>query len=106
MVVVQMGDDHVLDRLEIDAEGTESLADRLRDLALAQLGAALVEAGVDHDGPAAADDQPDVVGERHRHVVRVAAQKILGRAPVDPRIGKRIDFVDVVAHEAFLPGES
>jgi hypothetical protein len=37
--------------------------------------------------------------------VRIAAQKVLGRAAVDARIGQSIDFVDVVAHRTVLSGE-
>ena len=46
----------------------------------AALGVADVEAGVDHPRPVRPDDRPHEVVHRHRDVVRVAAEEVLGRA--------------------------
>jgi hypothetical protein len=79
MVVVQVRDDDVLDRLRVDPDRLQAFADRIRDQALALLRHGLVDASIDEKRAARADDRPDKVIERLQHVVQVAADEILRR---------------------------
>src|SRR6185295_15277701 len=60
------------------------------------------EAGVDHDLASAAADQPDEVVERHRPVVRVAADEILRCLAHVMRVLDRVDLV-LRGHETAPP---
>ena len=80
MVVVQVGDDDVLDFLGVDAEMLEQVGGIGLDLAAALLADGGVEAGVDHDRLAAdravaalveRDRHPDEIVHREVGVVRV-----------------------------------
>ena len=51
------------------------------------------KAGVDHDLAPGAADQPDEVVERHRPVVRIAADEVLRLAPRVVRVLERVDLV-------------
>ena len=72
VVVMQMGDDDVADRIGLDAKACQRIDRIERQLAGARLGLFGVEAGIDQDVAAAAADQPDEVIEvLRRGVVRI-----------------------------------
>src|SRR6266516_1085890 len=48
-----------------------------------------------------ADDRPDVIVERHRSVVRIAADEIRARQPIVPAVADRIDLVALHQAGAF-----
>src|SRR5262249_22493228 len=98
VVVMQVGDDDILDRVGVDADRLEAVTDRLDEVALAPRRHGGVEAGVDHIGSPRADDRPDVEIEGLEDVMGVAADEILRRPAVVVPVADRIDFVDVVAH--------
>ena len=98
MVVVQVADDDVLDLTRVDADRLQAFSDRLEQLPLALLPHRLVEAGVDDEDAGPTDDRPDVVVERLQDVVRITAEKVLGRLPFVARVSDGVDLVDVVAH--------
>ena len=104
MVVMQMGDDDVLDRLGRDAEARQRLDRIERQLAVAQLRFRGVEAGIDQDVAAVAPDQPDEIIEVLRGgLVRVRHQVIqVRRARRHRRIAQRVDFVGVSHRFHFL----
>ena len=52
-----------------------------------------VEPGVDHDRAVAADDRPHEVVHRHRHIVRIATEEVLGPTRVALRVLDREHFV-------------
>src|SRR5690606_754946 len=79
VVVVEVRDDHVFDRVGTYAERIQSFGDRLDDGAATGGGHRLVEPGVHEEGPARAHDRPDEVVERLQDVVRVAVEEVLGR---------------------------
>ncbi len=94
MVVVHVRDDHVADVGMADAGGFEPFLDRMDDLALALLGHRRVEARVDDDRAAAANDRPDEVVERHVGVfVRVAVDEVTPGFPADFGVLDREYFV-------------
>lgn len=98
MVVVQVRDDDVLDRLRVDPDRLQPLTDRIRDQALALLRHGLVEASIDDKGAVRADDRPDKVIERLQHIVRVAADEILRRFAIVVPVADRIDIMNVIGH--------
>src|SRR5690606_3351084 len=103
MVVVHVRDDHVLDRLRIDPQRLQTLPYGVGDGTAPQGSATLIEAGIDHYCPGAVAQHPDIVVERHRPVVRIAANEVLGCAAVMPGIGDGIGSVDMVAHRRLPP---
>src|SRR3981189_3557556 len=77
MVVMQVREDDILDRIGIDAERTQRLDRRAEEVALAFLRYPGIEAGVDGEGAAAAPRHPDEIIHRHRTVMRVAADEMI-----------------------------
>ena len=82
MVVVHVRHDHVVDLRRVDAEQLQAVAGRAQIFALALPRLLGGEAQVHDPGLACADHRPDEIVERHRHLVRIAAQEILARHPV------------------------
>ena len=76
MVVVHMGQDHVLDRARVDAEQAERLHRATQERALAPFRYFGVKAGIDDDGPTPAPCHPDEIVHRHRPVMRIAADEM------------------------------
>ena len=101
MVVMQMADDDVLDRLRRDAERRKPVTHRLDHLALAFLAHRLVEAGIDDDGAGRPDDRPDEEVERLQYVVRIAVD-VIGRRPARMvAVTDGIHLVNVVSAAGF-----
>src|SRR4051812_42811673 len=103
MVVVQMGEDHILDAIGVDAERTERLHRAAQEGALALLRCLRIEAGIDDEGSACTPRHPDEIVHRHRPVMRIAADEML--AP--PRLARRItdgkELVFLFGHGISLP---
>ena len=97
VVVMQMGDDDVLDAVGLDAEIRQRIDRIERELAGARLGLFGIEAGIDQDVAAAAPDQPDEIIEvLRRGLVRIGHQEIQMRgARRHRRIAQRVDFVGI-----------
>ena len=89
-----------------DVDRLQPFGDRLEQRAVALLRHRGVEAGVDHDGAARADDRPDEEVERLGHVVRIAADVVLGRLALVVAVFDGVDFVDVVGHGYCSPSHS
>ena len=77
MVVMQMGEDDILDRIHIDVERAERLHRTAQERPFPLLRYLRVEAGVDDEGAAAAPRHPHEIVHRHRPVVRIAADEML-----------------------------
>src|SRR5436305_7731598 len=77
MVVMQMGEDDILDRVSVDAERTERLHRAAQEGALAFVRCLRVEASVDDKGAAFTPRHPNEIVHRHRTIVRVAADEML-----------------------------
>jgi hypothetical protein len=90
---MHVGDDHVPNLGGIDADRPQAVGRSPERLPTALARAFRVEPGVDHVGLAGADDCPDVIVERHRPVVRVAADEIRTGEPIVPAVADRIDLV-------------
>ena len=98
VVVVQVRDHDILDRRRIDAEQAQAVRRATQVLASALGSHCRGKTGVDHQLAPAAAHQPDEVVERHRTIVRVAADEVLARAARVVRVLDRVDFVQRRAH--------
>ncbi len=98
MVVVQVGDDDVLDSLRLDPD---RFSPHRSDCTIARwrrLRHSLVEAGIDNEGAMRADDRPNKEIERLQHIVRIAADEILRRAARVVPVADRVDIMNVIGH--------
>ena len=97
VVVMQMGDDDVLDALGGDAEASQHVDRVVRQLAAAQPGLFRVESRVDQDVAAVAADQPDEIIEVLRGCfMGIGQEKVqMRRAGRHGRVAERVDFVGV-----------
>jgi hypothetical protein len=77
VVVVHVGDDHVLDLSGVDVECGEAFARVADDSPVAPRSGLLGKAGVDHEGPLGRPRHPQEEVERHRAVVDVAKDEVL-----------------------------
>ena len=102
VVVMHVADDDILDPVRIDADRQEPVARRTQKLAPALFRHRRVEAGVEDQRPALADNGPDEIVERHRPVMRVAAVEIVSRHAMVVRIAHGIDLIGVAAHRCGL----
>jgi hypothetical protein len=100
VIVVHVRDDDVAHFLRFHAEERQSGLRRAQVLALALRRDFRGEAGVDHDGPIRITDEPYEVVHRHRCIVRVAAEEVVGAARVAPRIADRVNLVFGDGHDA------
>ena len=98
MVVVEVSDNHIRDRLRRDAERGETVAHRPDDLALPAAADRFVEAGIDDDRAGRPDDRPDEEIKRLQHVVRIAADEVLRRPPRVLPVADRVNLVHVLGH--------
>jgi hypothetical protein len=73
--------------------------------ALALASHRLVEAGIEHDRAALADDRPDEEVERLRPVVRIATDEALRCFAVVVAVGDGGDLVEIILAHAVLPCE-
>ena len=97
VVVMQMGDDDVLDGVGRNAKFLQRIDRVERELAGTRLRLFGVEAGIDQDVAAVAADQPDEIIEvLRRGLVRIRHQEIhIGGARRHRRIAQRVDFVGI-----------
>jgi len=82
VIVMHVGQDDVFNLRKIDARGLEAVGGRPCQLTRAPRRHVGVETGIDHDGPAASLQHPDEEIHRHRPVMRIATEKILGPMPL------------------------
>jgi 4-carboxymuconolactone decarboxylase len=93
VVVVQMGENHLWRASRIDADKCETLGRASHERTFAAIGVVLSEARVDDPGFPVAHNRPDEVVHRHRDVVWVTADEMLGTARLAFRILDRKDVV-------------
>ena len=101
MVVMQMGDDDVLDPRGIDAQRLDPRRRRPQQLAAAQPRLRLAEAGIDDEDAVRALRHPDEIVERRSPLMRVAADEVLRRAALGKmRVadGEKVEGLDRGAH--------
>ena len=91
VVVVEVREDDVGDGRGIDIDGSESLGRGAQELAPACRRVSGAEPRVDDPGRMLPYDRPHEVVHRHRRVVRVAADEVLGPARVAFRVLHRVD---------------
>lgn len=102
VIVMQVRNDHVLDTIGLDSYRPEAVRNRPHKRTLALLAHRLVEAGINDISPLLADDRPDVIVERLKHIMRVAADVIFVRSAVVMAVVDREDFVCFfVAHDDY-----
>jgi hypothetical protein len=102
MVVMQMGEDHVLDREVVDPRIAQAFDHRPGDDPPARGRRLFAEAGIDdHRRVPIAVDRPNVVVERHRQVVIVyRAREVAAGGPLVTRVADRVDAGDGGCHRA------
>src|ERR1700722_1760034 len=98
MVVMQMGQNDVFNRIGIDTEGCERLHRVAQECALAPCRYFGVEAGIDHKGSAAAFCHPDEIIHRHRPIMRIATDKVVAAPRLTGGITERKQLVIWLGH--------
>src|SRR5262245_31348157 len=95
VVVMQVADDDGLDRCRIDTDRLEAIRHRFHSLPSAPCADRLVEAGINQNGSRLANDCPDKIVERHRNVVRIAADKVVRRLARVMPVADGVDFIRI-----------
>ena len=100
VIVVEVGDDDVLDVAGAEAKELERVNWIAQIGALAPSGHFLGEPAVDDEPALVADREPAEVVHGHRPVVRIAADEIVLSAALAGRIAQR---VDLIARKVLIP---
>ena len=95
VVVMHVGDDHILHLRRLDADHLQPLGGRAQQLALPFASHLGVESGIDHEGAIFTDNRPHEEVDGHGSIVRIAAQKVLTGPPRMVRVADRVDFVSI-----------
>jgi hypothetical protein len=93
MVVMHVGEHDVLHRTGVDADQGECLDRAAKKPAFARRGDLRGKAGIDDDGMVRRDRGPHEIIHRHRAVMRVAADEMVGTPGVALSVADRIDLV-------------
>src|SRR3990172_5724891 len=93
VVVMQMGDDHLLDRSRLDTEMPQTLFRRTQKYAAAPRRGLGVETGVDDETVLRIARHPDEIIHRHPARMRVAADKVFFRPAFHRRIADGVDLI-------------
>src|SRR5262249_50166110 len=80
VVVMQMREDHIFDRVRIDVEQSQRLYRAAQERSLAPLRHFLLKAGVDDKAPSLSLCQPHEIVHRHRAIMRIAADEVIAAA--------------------------
>jgi len=99
MVVMQMGENDIFNRIRVNAERGEPLDRTAQECALALFRYLRVEAGIDDKGSAAAPCHPHEIIHRHRSVVRIAADKVRAALRVTGGITDGKELVIEIGHD-------
>src|SRR5687768_4689197 len=98
VVVVQVRDDHVLQAGGVDVQQAQPFGGAAQVIAAALQRHRLGKPGVHQQLAARAAHQPYEIVERHRAVVRIAADEVLGSPPRVARVLDRVYLVERRAH--------
>ena len=93
MVVVHVGKHDVLDGIAVDAEQGQRLDRAAQKPPLACRGDLGGKAGVDDDGMMRRDRDPHEIVHRHRTVMRVAADEMVGTPGIALGVADRVELV-------------
>jgi hypothetical protein len=93
VVVVHVRDHDLPHLFGLHAQQRQARFRRAQVLALALCRHLRGEAGVHHDRPLRIADQPHEIIHRHRRVVGIAADEMLGAPRIAPRVADRKNFV-------------
>src|SRR5205807_8606753 len=93
-----MREDHILDRIHIDAERAERFHRTAQERPLALLRYLRIEAGVDDESTPPSSRHPHEVVHRHRPVVRVAADEMVAAPRLAGGIADGKEFVFLFGH--------
>ena len=88
-----MGEDHVLDRIAVDADQRQRLNRAAQVPSPARYGDLRGKAGIDDDGMMRRDRDPNEIVHRHRAVMRIAADEMVGAPGVALGVTDRVEFV-------------
>src|SRR5262249_45685203 len=104
VVVVHVRDDDIADVPRFDTDHGQTLARATQHLATSFLADGSIEASVDDVGLVRPDDRPDEVVDRHRPVMRIAAEEVFGsHAFVMLGVPHGIDFIRHERGHRLLP---
>src|SRR5215208_3315974 len=98
MVVMQMREDDIFDRIHIDVERAERLHGTAQERPLPLLRYLRVETGVDDEGTPSSFRHPHEVVHRHRPVVRVAADEMVAAPCLAGGVADGEELVFLVGH--------
>ena len=93
VVIMHVGQDHVLHRLRIDPDERQRPGRAAQMAAAARCGNLRGEAGVDHHRAVRRDRHPHEVVHRHRAVMRVAADEMIGAPGIALGVADRVELV-------------
>ncbi len=93
MVIMHMGEDDVLDRAGVDPDERQRLRRAAQMPPPARRGDLRGKSGVDDDRAVRRDRDPDEIIHRHRPVMRVAADKVVGAPGVALGVADRVELV-------------
>jgi hypothetical protein len=96
MVVMQMGDDDILDVFRLNAKACQRIDRIEHQLAAADLGLVGIEAGIDQDVAPVPADQPDEIIEiLGTGLMRIGREEVHLRRARHGRVAQRVNFVGV-----------
>ena len=99
MVVVHVGDDHVLHSGRINVEHCQSLRWATQKVSSALLGHLFGKTGIHHPNLFLVANHPDEIVQRHGHIMAVTTQEIIGRLAHVVGVFDGINFVIwILAH--------
>src|SRR5215216_6655083 len=98
MVIMQMREDDILDRIRIDVECAERLHRATQECPFPLLRYLRVEAGVDDESTPSSFCHPHEVVHRHRAVVRIAADEMLAPPRLAGGVADGKEFVFLLDH--------
>jgi hypothetical protein len=93
MVVMHVSEDHIGDAVVVEPDERQRLR-RTAQVPPSACGGNLGgEAGIDHEAPLGPDRRPDEIVHRHRPVMRIAADEVIGTPGIALGIADRVEFV-------------
>jgi hypothetical protein len=93
MVVMHVSEDHIGDAIVVEPDERQRLRRTAQVPPSARRGDLGGEAGIDHETPLPPDRRPDETVHRHRPVMRIAADEVIGASGVVLGIADRVELV-------------
>jgi hypothetical protein len=101
VVVMEMREDHIFDRVRIDVEQSQRLYRAAQERSLSPLRHFLPKAGVDDERSSLSLCQPHEIVHRHRAIVRVAADEVIAAARLAGGVADGEELIDRLGHDIY-----